>query len=117
MRSVPAADAWEITEEYIADDDLVICGFLFSCIGRGLNGAVAVSKSGNINAGVQPQDDVIWYKEIAGIGGAADSILSHDQIFFPEDLRIDLDEGERLYIWIESGDTNIQHIIMYYYIK
>lgn len=117
MKSVPATDDWEVVEEYVADDDIVIVGFLSSCIGRGANGAVGISRSGTVNPGTQPQDDVLWYKEVAGIGGATASILSHDQVFFPEDLRPDLDEGDRLFVWIESGDTNIQHIIMYYYIK
>jgi len=116
MRSVPAADAWEVVEEYIADDDIVIVGFLMSCIGRGTDGAAAISKSGVVNAGTQPQDDVLYYKEIAG-GAAAAHILSHEAMFYPEDVRPELDEGERLYVWIETGATNIQHIIMYYYLK
>jgi len=117
MKSVPGADAWEVTDEYVADDDIVILGFDASCIGRGLNGAIAISRSGTVEGGFQPQDDVLYYQEVAGVGGATSAILSHNTMFFPADKRPDLEEGDRLHLWIESGDTNIQHVVMYYYIK
>jgi len=54
------------------------------------------------------------YFEIAGtIAGTR-----NDGIFwFPDDYRYELDEDERLYFWVESGNTNLQNCTMYYHEK
>jgi len=108
----PVADAWEITEEFVADEDLVILGFFFNCVGRGLNGAISIQKSGT--APKVPVDALLVYFEIAGtIAGTENRQL----FWFPEDYRFELDEDERLYFWVESGNTNLQNCTMYYHEK
>lgn len=110
------SDSWQVGEEFIADEDMVILGFLVSGIGRGTDGAVGITKSGKVDPSVGRQDDVLYYQEIAG-GAAAAHILSHNVLWFPEDTRPELDEDGRIYVWLETGQTNIQHVLMYYYEK
>lgn len=110
-------ESWVVNDEYVADEDIVILGFLISQIGRGVNGAIAVSKSGTIDPSVPRQDDVYTYQECAGVGGATGAVLSHGVLWFPEDARPELDKGERIYLWGESMQTNIGHALMYFYEK
>lgn len=112
-----ASEGWEVNDEYTADEDIVILGFTVSQIGRGLNGAIGITKSGTIDPSVVRQDDVYHYQECAGVGGATSAILSHADKFFPEDCRPELDEGDKIYLWGESMQTNIAHVLMYFYEK
>jgi len=116
FQTVPAGNAWEACDEYVADEDIVILGFEISGIGRGTDGAGAISKSGVIDASIQRQDDVLYYQEIAG-GAAAAHVLSHGVIWYPSDNRPKLDEGDRIYFWVENGLLNIQHAVMWFYNK
>lgn len=110
-------DAWKANDEYTADEDIVVLGFTVSMIGRGLDGAIGITKSGTVNPSIPRQDDVLHYQENAGTSGPAANVLSHADKFFPEDCRPELDKGEKLYLWGESMDTNIGHALMYFYEK
>lgn len=106
----PVGDAWEITTEFIAEENMVILGFHFGCTGRGLNGAISIQKSGT--APKVPIDAVVVYFEISGtIVGTNNNTV----FWFPKDKRYEMDEDERLYFWVESGLTNLQNCTMYYY--
>jgi len=111
------SENWEPLDEYTADEDIVILGFTCSLIGRGLNGAVGITKSGTVDPSIIRQDDVLHYQENAGVGGATAAILSHADKFFPEDCRPELDKGNKIYLWGESAQTNIYHVLMYFYEK
>lgn len=107
----PVGDAWEITTEFVAEEDMVILGFMFGCISRGLAGAISIQKSGT--APKVPIDAVLVYFEIAG--GVGTILENRAMFWFPKDFRYELDEDERLYFWVESGNTNLQNCTMYYH--
>jgi len=95
---------------------------MFGCVGRGLNGAISIQKSGT--APKVPIDAVLLYFEIAGTitgkgkGKPITPSTENRAIFwFPDDYRYELDEDERLYFWVESGNTNLQNCTMYYHEK
>lgn len=115
--SIVTTDDWVVAEEFVAEEDIVIVGFGLKAIAK-MAGASAFSKSGTTAPGDVKQKNVWHYQEECGPGvaGAEQGSVNNDLIF-PADCRPELDEGERIYYWVESGDTSIHHALMWYYDK
>jgi len=104
-----AAGVWEVRDEFVCEERTQIIGYFGSIINTGgTHGAMAISKSGHVNPGVELQTNVLAYWESQA------GEFMQETFFYPTDCRPEFDKDDRIYGWLEKVTTGIHHLIMWY---
>ena len=107
-----AAGVWEVRDEFVCEERTQIIGYFGSIINTGgTHGAMAISKSGHVNPGVELQTNVLAYWESQA------GEFMQETFFYPTDCRPEFVGAFKEMLRLALDDPEFQIVAPFIYMK